>query len=102
MLKRALVGFFLIAGISWAATGCSTAPRRHEVRPEVPLVQAPEPVVQTGPSAEEVEKLRKQNEEQQAALAKAEADKRALEDQLNEALSTKKHVTKKNQDTYLK
>ncbi len=100
MLRRAGVWLVLIAGIVSMA-GCATAPRRQESRwvEPAPVQQAP---VQQGPSAEDVERLRRQNEEQQAALARAEAEKRELEDKLNDALASKKAPTQKTQDSYLK
>ncbi len=98
MRKRAFIWVLLITGISMA--GCAAAPRRTESRWVEPAQQqAP---VQQGPSAEEVERLRRQNEEQQADLARAEAEKRDLEDRLNAALASKKEPSQKQQDSYLK
>ena len=84
-------------------SGCASVHSRPEPRSVEP-VAAPVQVVQVpaGPSPEEVAKMKQQMSDQQAALAQAEADKRALEEKLNEALASKKPAVKKTEDSYLK
>ncbi len=102
MRNKAQICFMLLASFS-LAVGCSTAPRRERPVDVQPVVQAPPafaPV--SGPTAEE-ERLRLQLEEERASRARAEADKQALADQLDQALATKKAASKKtSQDSYLK
>ncbi len=101
MLKKAGVWLFLIAGMPLVAC-CSTTPQRQP-RPVQTQAQQPAPVVvQPNTSDEEAERMRQQILDKQAALARAEADRRALEEELNQALASKKSPTKKEQDSYLK
>ena len=96
MLKKLGLGLGLIVATA-GLFGCSTAPRRAEVRPVE--VQAPSaPAIDPA----EMERLKQELNDQQAALARSEADKRELEDKLNDALAAKKTPVKKTDDSYLK
>jgi len=98
MRKTAGTGLLLIV-LMTAFAGCATA-RRPEVRPE-PVVAAPAPAPD---NSAEMEKLKQQVADQQAALAQSEADKRALAEKLDETLASRKPAeTKKSEDSsYLK
>ncbi len=99
MLKKSLgFGLILVAAAS-GLFGCSTAPRRAEVRP-VEVQAPPQSVPAIDPA--EMERLKQELNDQQAALARSEADKRELEDKLNDALASKKTPVKKTEDSYLK
>ena len=95
-LKSAFLLVLLAFGVQFF-TGCAASPRRERPPVVEPVAQA-QPA---GPTAEE-ERLRRQLEEEQAARAKAEADRRALESQLDDALASQKSAPKKSQDSYLK
>ena len=104
MQKKAEFGilFIVLATGFW---GCSTAPRRAEVRslkPVSAVVIEPQSVPVTTQDSAETQRQNQQGTDQEAALAQAEADNRALEDKLNSALASKKTTTNKNEDSYLK
>ena len=98
MLKNLGLGLVLIA-TAMGLLGCSTAPRRAEVRP-VEIQAQPQSAPAVDPA--EMERLKQELNDQQAALARSEADKRELEDKLNDALASKKAPAKKTEDSYLK
>ena len=83
---------FLGAG-SMSFFGCATSPRRSEVKAveAAPLVD----------NSAEIEKLKQQIRDQEAALAQAEEDKRALQEKLDSAFA-KKIAQQKTEDAYLK
>ena len=97
MLKTRNYWLSLLLGAA-LLSGCASVSSRPQTRPAEPAVVA----APAGPSAEEVAKMKQQLSDQQAALAQADADKRALEDKLNDALASKKPVSKKTEDSYLK
>ena len=88
-MAMALVFVMGMAGLS----GCATSPRRAEVAPVVVA-----PVVD---NSAEIERLKQQIRDQEAALSQAEADKRALQEKLDSA-AAKKVAQQKTEDTYLK
>ena len=100
MQKKMGFGVFLIV-VAAGLWGCSTAPRRPEVRSLVPVSAVAVQSRSTSDSAE-TQKLKQQISDQEAALAQAEADNRALEDKLNSALASKKTTVEKSEDSYLK
>ena len=109
-MKR--VGFaVLLLVVAAGFWGCSTAPRRAECyRTPVTAYSTPSVQYQGMPAvtsainnnSAEGARLKQQISDQEAALAQAEADKRALEDKLNDALASKKFATKKKEDSDLK
>ncbi len=102
MQKKAGLGFVLVV-MAAGLFGCSTAPRRQEVRASEPssanLVQSQNA---QAAQAAETERLRQALSQQQEALAQAEAEKRELEEKLNSALDSKKVVVQKTESSYLK
>ena len=102
MLKKAGIGLVLVV-MAAGLFGCSTARRRPEVHSfqPAPVVVQQAPAV-SSQSQEEMDRLKQQVADQQAELARAEADKQALEDKLSNALASRKPAAKKSEDSYLK